>query len=215
MKKTILLLLSIVVLSGISMAGDDVKPWSGKIIYSLDYDLPEAYESQRALLATEMTMYIGKGFTRISQQTGLGEQITINDIKAGVTTILMDLMGSKIAITTENVDEEEARPTIELLDETKKIAGYECKKARYTLVKQGEEVTMEVYYSEELPIEANTQFPGLSGFPMEYVVESQGMVITYSAKSVSQEAVDKGLSNIPDGYEKMSYSEFMKMMGGE
>ncbi|CAG5083583.1 DUF4412 domain-containing protein [Parvicella tangerina] len=217
MKNVFVMLLSIVLMSGSACAEDGGKKnkWNGTIKYSLDYDLPEAYESQRAMLATEMTCYIGKDFTRVEQTSTIGDQITINNLATGVTTVLMDLMGKKIALTTEDVEEDEkVEPVIEYLEETKTIAGYECSKAVYTIQKNGAEAVFEVFYTSELPSEANTQFKGIEGFPMEYVIESQGMVITYSAIEVKEEKVSKSLGKVPDGYEHMTYEEFMEMMGG-
>jgi GLPGLI family protein len=125
-------------------------------------------------------------------------------------------MGQKIAISTEAVeDEDEVKPTIEYLEETKEIAGYNCKKAVYKIMKDGTEAVFEVFYTGELPAEANTQFKGIDGFPMEYIIEAQGMVITYSAIDVSEEKIDKSLGEIPSGYEQMTYDEFMQMMGGQ
>lgn len=216
MKHLIVLILSITLLGTTACAEDGgKKKWTGKITYSLDYDLPEAYESQRAMLATEMTCYIGKGFTRVEQTSSIGDQITINNISSGVTVVLLDLMGKKIAISTEDVeDENKVEPTIEYLDDTKEIAGYQCKKAIYKIMKEGVEAVFEVYYTEDLPAEANTQFKGIDGFPMEYVIDSQGMVITYSAINVQEEKVDKSLGTVSKDYEQMTYAEFMEMMGG-
>lgn len=219
MKKLLMFIVSITLLGNVACAekgsDDGGKKWNGTIVYSLEYDLPEAYESQRAMLATEMTCYVGKGFTRVEQKSSIGDQITINNLKTGVTTILLDLMGKKVAISTEEVEEQDKiEPTIQYLDETKEIGGFHCRKAIYSIMKDGAEATFEVYYTEELPAEANTQFKGIEGFPMEYVIESQGMMITYSAKVVAEGPVDKSLGDVPKDYELMSYSEFMNMLGG-
>ena len=129
--------------------------------------------------------------------------------------MLLDLMGKKIAISTEDVeDANKVEPTIEYLDETKEIAGYVCKKAIYKIKKEDTDAEFEVYYTEELPAQANTQFKGIEGFPLEYVLEAQGMKTTYSAIEITEEKVNKSLSEIPKGYEQMTLDEFMEMMGG-
>jgi GLPGLI family protein len=124
-------------------------------------------------------------------------------------------MGQKIALSAEGA-ERPFEPIIEELEETKKIAGFECKKARYEIAdeKGGESTVFEIYYTEAIDGAANTQFPGINGFPMEYVMEAQGMVITYTATKVTEEKVSKDLSKVPSGYEEMSYEDFVKMMGG-
>ena len=186
----------------------------GKIEYTMEYELPEAYESQRAMLPTEMTTYIGGDFTRVEQNTGLGEQITINDLKTGGSVVLMNMMGQKIALSTEGASKD-FTPEIEETGDTKEIAGYTCKKVIYTIPDDKvEPVSFEIYYTDAISESANTQFPGLKGFPLEYVMETQGMVITYVAKSVTEEKVAKSLSKVPEGYEKMTYEDFVKMMGG-
>ncbi len=216
MKKQLLALVAVALLcvSACAGNGNDGGGFIGKIEYTMEYDLPEAYESQRAMMATEMVTYIGKGFTRVEQKTGLGDQITINDVKSGKSTVLMNMMGQKIALSTDGADRE-FEPVVEELDGTKEIAGYLCKQVKYSIPGKdgGEDVSYTIYYSEEIGSEANTQFPGLNGFPMEYVIEAQGMTITYTAKKVTEEKVSKDLAKIPDGYELMTYEEFLKMMG--
>lgn len=210
MKNLLILTISIVLLSLSSCS-----KWTGKIKYSLDYELPEAYESQRAMLATEMTYYVGDGFTRVEQQSTIGDQVTISNQKTGVTTVLIDLMGKKIAISTEEVeDEEKVEPEIEYLDETKEIAGYKCKKVIYRVRSEDTDAEFEVYYTKELPAAANTQFKGIDGFPLEYMLEAQGMKTTYSAIEVTEGEVNSKLKKIPEGFEEMSLDEFMEMMGG-
>jgi GLPGLI family protein len=218
MKKQLFALFTGVLLSLSACAGggNEKGGFIGKIEYTMEYDLPEAYESQRAMMPTEMTTYIGKDFTRVEQTTGLGEQITINDLKSGGSKVLMNMMGQKIALSTEGADKE-FEPIVEELEGTKEIAGYLCKQVRYSVPNKdgGEDVSYTIYYSEEIGSEANTQFPGLNGFPMEYVIEAQGMTITYSAKKVTEEKVSKDLAKVPEGYEEMSYEDFLKMMGQE
>ena len=89
-----------------------------------------------------------------------------------------------------------------------------CKKAIYKIKKEDTDAEFEVYYTEELPAQANTQFKGIEGFPLEYVLEAQGMKTTYSAIEITEEKVNKSLSEIPKGYEQMTLDEFMEMMGG-
>ena len=40
------------------------------------------------------------------------------------------------------------------------------------------------------------------------------MKIKMTAKTVKQEKLDKSLFETPDGYDKMSFEEFQKSMGG-
>ena len=188
--------------------------FEGKITFEIDYELPEAMEAQRSMLPADMVVYITKGHVRIEQKTMMGEQNIITDTKSETSVLLMNMMGKKMAITMTDDGKEKPTPKIVYSKETKAIAGYECKKAIYSTIDEvGEEQEMEVYYTEEIPSEANDKLPGLKGYPLEYTINAQGMFMTLVAKNVSKEKVSKKLFEIPEGYEEMSMEEFMKSMG--
>jgi GLPGLI family protein len=190
------------------------KSFVGEIEFDILYDLAPEMESQRGMLATSMTYYIGDKFTRLTQQSSIGEQSTIYLTKSKQTISLINLNEQKFAVTQET-DEDEKDYKVEVLKETKTIAGFKCKKAIvYLPGKNGQpDVPTEVFYTESIPTEYNSQFPGVKGFVLEYKINAQGMVITYRAKSATPEPVDKKLSEIPNGYSKMTVNEFMIMMG--
>jgi GLPGLI family protein len=194
---------------------DSKKKFEGKIEFDILYDLAPEMESQRGMFATSMTYYIGNKFTRLTQQSSIGEQSTIYLTKSKQTISLINLNDQKFAVTQET--EEEAKDyKVEVLKETKTIAGFKCKKAIvYLPGKNGQpDIPTEVFYTESIPAEYNSQFPGVKGFVLEYKINAQGMVITYTAKTATPEPVDITLSEIPSDYSKMTVSEFMIMMGG-
>lgn len=190
--------------------------FEGKVTYDIGYELPEAMEAQRAMLPTEMIVYIGKKNTRMEQKTMMGDQIVITDMENKNSVLLMNMMGQKIAISM-NADEGEEipKPSIEYVDGEKEISGYACKKAIIkTTGEDGEEEEMEVFFTEEIPASANDKLPGLKGYPLEYSMNAQGMLMTLSAKDVSKEKVSKKLFETPEGYQSMTMEEFMQSMGG-
>ena len=218
--KNIILIFSFVLITIHSFTQD----FTGKIIYEMDYELPELMEPQRAMLPTEMTTYIGKEHSKVVQNTMLGEQVTIVNFKTSITTSMMDMMGQKIAIEIKPEDASpDNKPSIEYTEETKTIAGYACKKAIYTInsaagMKKGtgedtEPISMEVYYTPEISAQSNQQFKELKGLPLEYSVSTQGMVMNIKAKSIKNEKCPKSLFDIPSDYKIMSLEEFQKMMG--
>ena len=210
MKTKLLSLLCLTLIIGSISA----QTFEGKLTFGIDYELPEAMEAQRSMLPSEMIIYITKGHVRIEQKTMMGDQNVITDTKAKKTVLLMNMMGKKMAITMTDDGKEKPTPKIIYSSETKTIAGYECKKATYiTKDEAGEEQELEVFYTEEIPSEANDKLPGLKGYPLEYAINAQGMLMTLAAKSVSKEKVSKKLFEIPDGYEEMSMEDFMKSMG--
>ena len=193
--------------------------FTGKITYEVDYDLPEAMEPQRSMLPTEMITKIGKQHSKIIQNTMMGEQVTIFNVKTKMTTSLFNLMGQKIALEINTANEEnENKPEIEYLDETKTIAGYECKKALFTINTTSadgvdDKMTMEVFYSTEISAKSNQQFSQLKGLPLQYSINTQGMVMNLIAKEIVKEKYGKNEFEIPSGYEKMTLEDFQKMMG--
>ena len=210
MKTKLLSLLCLTLL----IVGINAQTFEGKLTFGIDYELPEAMEAQRSMLPSEMIIYIAKGHVRIEQKTMMGDQNVITDTKAKKTVLLMNMMGKKMAITMTDDGKEKPTPKIIYSKETKTIAGYECKKATYiTKDEAGEDQELEVFYTEEIPSEANDKLPGLKGYPLEYAVNAQGMLMTLAAKSVSKEKVSKKLFEIPEGYEEMSMEDFMKSMG--
>lgn len=197
------------------------KKFEGTIKFALSYeDLPAEMAAMEAMLPDEMTTVIKGEKSRLEQSMGMGmTSVTITDMKKGSGVLLMDMMGKKIAMEMskeefEKMDKKKAsekKPEFKYTDETKEIAGYKCKKALIVMEGAGE---MEVFYSEELPSGANKQFEGLKGFPLEYKIAQGPMKIKVTATSVAQEKVSAKLFEIPDGYDKMSFEEFQKQMGG-
>jgi GLPGLI family protein len=189
--------------------------FEGKIDFKITYDLPEEYKSQAGLLDSVLTTYIGAEFTRIEQQTQNGTQISIYNFTTKSNTILMDIMGKKIAILTEDPPvEEQPKYEIKEIDEKKEIAGFKCKKAIFTATKGENKSDYIIFYSEKISPEANSQFPGLKGFPLEYTITTQGVPVTYRAEKLTEMEVVEELKVVPEGYESMSVEEFMQLMGG-
>ncbi|MCT4581319.1 MAG: DUF4412 domain-containing protein [Flavobacteriales bacterium] len=214
MKKKMFSLLSVIAI----FVGSTFAQFEGKVVYGLDYELPEAMEAQRSMLPSEMSMLIGKSKTKVIQNTMMGSQIVITDTKAKSSILLMDMMGQKMAIDlpapTEEELKEEVQPNFKYDDKTKKIAGHKCKHAIMTLEDEnGEEMEMDVYYTEEIPSAANDKLKGLKGFPLEYTILSQGLTMIVTAKSVSKEKVAASEFEVPEGFSKMTMEEFKKSMG--
>lgn len=196
------------------------KKFEGTIVYGLEYkDLPAEMAPMAAMLPDEMTTQIKGDKTRLEQSLGMGmSQITITDMKKESGVLLMNMMGKKMAVEMSKDDLKEMdkkkadkKPEFKYVDGTKKIAGYDCKKALVVIEGAGE---MEIYYTEDLPAGASKQYEGLKGFPLEYTIDSGQFKMKMTAKTVKQETLGADLFNIPDGYDKMTFEEFKTSMGG-
>ena len=197
------------------------KKFEGTVTFSLEYkDLPAEMAAMEAMLPDEMTTKIKGEKTRLEQSLGMGmSQVTITDMKTESGTLLMDMMGKKMAVnmSKEELDKMEkkkgdTKPEYKYVDGAgKEIAGYKCEKVMVVVEGVGE---MELFYTKDLPAGANKQFDGLKGFPLEYTIDSGQFKMKMTATSVVKEKLDKSLFEIPDGFEKMTFAEFEKAMGG-
>ncbi|MFY9308786.1 MAG: hypothetical protein WAQ28_06990 [Bacteroidia bacterium] len=96
----------------------------------------------------------------------------------------------------------EIKPT----NETKMIAGYKCKKAIVN-VKGEEPVQYDIYYTNEIDIK-NSNFSNpyykLDGVLMEYRMKKFDLEMQFTATSVTKEAVDDAIFEVPDQCEQIS-----------
>jgi GLPGLI family protein len=123
-----------------------------------------------------------------------------------------------ILMTTEEVEAlSEGKPemNVELLDETKTIEGYLCKKAVLSDENGGESI---FWYTEEIEISKvgqtylNKEVPG---FPMQYDLNNNGLKMTMTV-SKFEKKLDKNIKslfdmNIPEGYKTLTLEELEKM----
>lgn len=219
MKKLLLILLVSQFLYWTSQNSFAQKPFEGKVTYSISYtNLPPEMEQMKGMLPSESVLYIKGNMSRSEQNMGMGgNQVVISDSKNKTGTVLIDGFNGKYFIKVskdeiEKTEKEHPEPKFTYVNETKKIAGYNCKRAEAKF--EGMDEVLAIYYTEEIPADKNTQFKGLKGFPLEYETASQGFKMNVSAKSVSQETISDSLFKIPDGYKETTMEELSKMMGG-
>lgn len=196
----------------------------GHIIYDiqLESDQPEV-QAQIGMLAgsTLEVFYQDAKSKTVSSMGSLITTTTISDADTGETLLLMSGMMGKLASKSNANDEEEKEEepeiTVELMDETKEILGYTCKKAILTS-EDGTE--MEYWYTEELErgtIKAQGFSDKIPGVPLAFTVATPQMKMVYTAKEVStkiKKAKKVFDMEIPEGYAEKTKEEMKNMMGG-
>jgi len=196
------------------------KGFEGTIVYGIEYkDLPAEMAAFEAMLPDQTTIQIKGDQSRTEQSLGMGmKQVTIFDTKKNNGTLLLDMMGKKTAVemSADELEKQRGKGKQErkfeyIEGDVKKIAGYNCKKAK---VLMDGTTALELYYTEDLPKGVSREFKGLNGFPLEYTIASGPMTMKLTATNVRQESLDKKLFTIPDGYEKQTFEDFQKSMGG-
>jgi GLPGLI family protein len=201
------------------------------------------------------TVYMKGDMSKTESVTDFGNNTVITDKKNKRTTTLMEAMGRKTGFYSTENDEEEMRarmdsararradslrqmglpiaqpskPEIQYIDETKKIAGYTCKKAILRSKNQRGEVNESiVWYCPDFKVAQNVLTGGnrgmmnmaglngvdqIEGFPMEYEFErSNGMKMHMIVTKVQLDAnIDDKVFEIPKGYDIKPIKE---MQGG-
>ena len=221
MNKTKSLLLLFVLMAANIICVNAQKIDEGKVVYEISYPDADMPDEQMAMMPTESTMFFKDNQSRVEMRMGMGmSQVMIFDNKNKVMTMLMDMMGSKSAIKfteddikKQKVKEDKGELSIKKTDETKEIAGYNCKKAVVT----GKDGSFDVYYTDEITYKNGdwvSEYKGLEGFPLQYKMTQNKLTMQLTAKNVSKEKVDAGIFAIPADYKLMTMEEMQKMYGG-
>ena len=220
------LILSIGLISSIFL-GLNAQVKEGFINYSIEFEgLPA--EQAAMMKGMEMKSYYKNGKSRMDQSMAFGTSTTITD-ENGNTTILSDMMGMKKYGNMTAKDAEKLKknkksedPKITYLNDTKTIAGYDCKKANVEIkTNEGETSNTEVWYCEKLDFPKTgrneEQFKGLKGTPLEFSMSlPQGFKMVMKATEVSTAPVSNSKFEVStDGYTKMSPEEMKQMGGGQ
>ena len=125
-------------------------------------------------------------------------------------------------MTEEEINEEMTEQPdikVEQYEETKEIAGYECKKAVINVESDdGTKTSFIVYYTNELGGSAlnfdNPMFKEIDGVLMEFEMEQGPMTMKLEAVSVKKENVPDSDFVVPDGYQELTKEQMQNMFGG-
>jgi len=141
--RKLLLVITTVFLTGLSFGQSE----AGKIVYSVEMssDNPQMAVAASMMNGSTFELTFSKGATMAKMNMGAMMSMTTIVNHEDVLILMGGMMGNKAVKTTkgELIDSEGTNmdATVELVDETKKIAGYICKKAIIT--DSDEEMTME------------------------------------------------------------------------
>jgi GLPGLI family protein len=221
--KSITLLLSIALVAiNLNTFAGGKKPaggFSGTVKYKITYEGREISAQEQAQMPSEIVEYHLNNMTRKDMVTPMYSVITILNNETQETILLIDAMGRKFYIkkSGEEVkaamaknDSANAKPEVKMLDGTKTIAGYVCKKAELV---SGEETTT-VFYTDAIAA-VNQEYKEIPGYPMYYsskIPQMEELVMVGEATSVDTKKPSKKLFEIPSDYEEMT-PEMAKQMG--
>jgi GLPGLI family protein len=212
-----------------SIAGGK-KGFKGTVTYSINYESDELTPAQKAFMPKQAIVKIMDNVSKEEIDYGQASQYEISDPTTDRHVIMIDAGEKKIYYKSslkeylfkkDSATKASADITTDLINETKIIAGFECKKAVITVTPKdtadGEAQTIIVYYCPEMgskAMNAGDIFSEIDGLLLEYFIESGNMKITYSATEVKKGGVSAIDFMIPDDFKELSKEEFQKLMGG-
>ena len=217
MKKIFLTAVAIV---GMLSAQAQIK--EGSVTYNVTAEgVPAEYAGM--LKGMEMTIEFKTGKSRVEFSSPMQSSTTVSDETGSLT--LMEMMGQKyfMKLSKADMDKETKKasePKITYSDETKTVAGYECKKALIEVKDQkGETQKVNVWYCEKIPMTGGgrqmAQFKGLKGAPLQFEANQGPIKMTFAATKVTTNPVaDTEFKLSTEGYTEMTMDQLKQMQGG-
>ena len=200
------------------------KEFKGDISYKITYPGMEVDASMAAMMPKIAKLTIKGNMSKFEINMGqMGSQIQIIDGDAKTITTVMSMMGQKFYyIETEDdiSDElgENENVSVDIKDETKEIAGYECTKAVITVKEGGEEMLFTIYFTEEIGSSSmnidNPYFKDIPGAMLEFEINTGGGTMKMEAISINKRNVSDDEFEVPEGYEEKTEEEVNQMFGG-
>lgn len=193
----------------------------GIVSYDVTYPYLDDDHYLQDFLPTEMTMQFADNRFQNELSAGLGlfrttfinnsnDQTLKHLVKMGAQKMYAELDPESI----HKVLDEYPIYTVIELDETKMIAGLNCRKA---LIIYDEVDTREfyIYYTNEIDFKNpnwSTPFSSIDGVLMEYEIKQFNMVTRLTADQVSESDVESETFDIPEGYDIVSFEELKAEM---
>lgn len=223
MKKSILScsLLAIIFFLNLNAMAQGAKSFTGTVTYSISYPPNSVAPAMASQLPKTIEMYISGNRSKAGASFGPVSYTIIKNGDLQTVTTLVVRDGRKIAMTKsrEQVAAELAAskaPAIQILKETKSIAGQKCKAAEVNYAdKRGQAHKTNVYYSDALGtnnLNFDNQYRGIAGVPLEFEMMLKGIPMKLTAISVAPGRISNKEFETPKDYEVMTEQEFKALM---
>lgn len=190
----------------------------GKITYGITYPESQLDQQTMAMMPGESVLFFKNGKLRTEINMPMASSVFIEDGQKGSGTMLMDAMGNKFSVDVNRekiIGDRFQQPKVNLTDETKTIAGYNCKKANVA-VRNKEEDDMhefDVWFTTDIAASNGfaTQIEGIDGFMLEYESFQNGMRMKMTARKVEKIPVEDAKFVLPSGYKPVSEEDLKNM----
>jgi GLPGLI family protein len=223
MKKFLSFMMVAAIIMGMTSAAM-AKDFKGVITYKISYPGMDMDASMAAMMPKLATMTIKDNMAKFEISMGsMGSQMEIINGDDNTVTSCMDMMGQKFYYveTEEDIDgeiEENENVTVDIKDETKEIAGYECQKAVVTVNDNGTEMLFTIYFTDEIGTSSmnmsNPYFADIDGAMLEFEINAGGGTMKMEAISVTKKNVSDDEFEVPEGFVEKTPEEMKQIMGG-
>jgi GLPGLI family protein len=227
MKKTIKTLVIAIICVSTSIAANAQKILKeGILTYSTNFELPPDQAAMAAMLPSEFVVYIKGNVSKYKMDLGMFAVENYYDAATQQNLTLTDvpMQGKKIAVIStkeqtkqlESLQAGEKDFEVTSTKETKNIAGYNCTKFIIKDKISGD--LSEAWTTTEITVLStaltSTLPSGITGFPVMFSTNMNGVKNTMTLKSIEEKAVGEVNFKIPEGYETMTFEALLKQMGG-
>jgi len=207
MKIKTLLFLSLFI-SLISFNGFGQKNFTGIFIYKvsiIDTTIQELIDDR------EMFVYTNDTLSRMEIiNDALGPQVSIKHMSLKKSYLLMDFMGKKLAIQTDQKSDSNTYAPYEIKYKffgRKKMNGQILKRA--IVYREDLKEPRTVWYFKNIRPDILDIYSGIKGLPADYYIGTVDGIIHYSIISIDEKPLDKKLFGIPSDFEKITMSQFL------
>ena len=203
----------------LAVVGSAQKKVKAGIVHYVITDVHTEQAGSELLLGSELTLSFTKAKSKIELNLldGAWKSETLFDADQRVTDRLIAVMGDRYRLQTplppSAVSTDASTRTI-LYDEDsqREIAGYVCHKAIIT-TSNGDKLTAWVTPKIQPPTgHFSTLFMGLKGFPLEFSVSNDRVIVTFAADEVIRR-IDNSVFFVVGKYEEVSAAEYMERVG--
>jgi GLPGLI family protein len=196
----------------------------GHFTYSIEMksDNPDMQMAIGMMQGSSMDLYVMGTKTRVDMKMGTMMEIsTITDQSDKVLMLMGGMLGKNAIVTTiselEKNKADYTEPTLTLIDETKTINGFICKKALLTDADGNESL---FWYTEDIVVSKKGQSylnANVPGFPLEYSINVNGMTMSLNIKDIVKKLDKNQKKNfeikIPEGYQEMTLDQLQGLGG--
>ncbi len=188
----------------------------GIIEYDITYTHPEELTMGVDMMPKLMKYHFSEGYTSSQISAGMGllqSDVISNHEQQSLTQTLL-ILGKKYKVVYGKKDIDSIvskEPKMKLIhgNETKKIAGYKCKKVRCDY----EDPTLadvDIYYTTDIKISEPNWFSvysGIEGVLMEFYLYRYNIHMKLTAKTVIKESLEPSVFEVDSDYKAISTKE--------